>query len=97
MSHFLDEEFQPEYLEWVADISRKDTLAKATSPQGENIPQENLPYSHYYVRMMIAWYFATALAKQPEATLPYIEQKKLTPLDAQQGNPEGHRKLQNQR
>lgn len=31
----------------------------------------------YYVNMMIAWYFATALAKQYEAVLPYIEEKKL--------------------
>lgn len=31
----------------------------------------------YYVNMMIAWYFATALAKQWEATVPYIEQRKL--------------------
>lgn len=32
----------------------------------------------YYVQMMIAWYFATALAKQPEAALPYIEQNRLS-------------------
>ncbi len=31
----------------------------------------------YYVNMMIAWYFATALAKQYDATLPYIEKNKL--------------------
>jgi hypothetical protein len=31
----------------------------------------------YYVNMMIAWYFATALAKQYDATIPYIENKKL--------------------
>lgn len=31
----------------------------------------------YYVNMMIAWYFATALAKQYESVLPYIEQKRL--------------------
>lgn len=31
----------------------------------------------YYVNMMIAWYFATALAKQYDATLPYIEKQKL--------------------
>lgn len=31
----------------------------------------------YYVNMMIAWYFATALAKQYESILPYIEQKRL--------------------
>lgn len=27
--------------------------------------------------MIRAWYFATALAKQPDATLPYIEQYRL--------------------
>ncbi len=27
----------------------------------------------YYVKMMIAWYFATALAMQYESTIPYIE------------------------
>lgn len=31
----------------------------------------------YYVNMMIAWYFATALAKQYDAALPYIEHRKL--------------------
>lgn len=31
----------------------------------------------YYINMMIAWYFATALAKQYDAVLPYIEGKKL--------------------
>jgi len=33
----------------------------------------------YYVNMMIAWYFATALAKQYDAALPYIEQHRLEP------------------
>ena len=31
----------------------------------------------YYINMMIAWYFATALAKQYDAILPYIENKRL--------------------
>ncbi len=31
----------------------------------------------YYVNMMIAWYFATALAKQYDAVLPYIEEQRL--------------------
>lgn len=31
----------------------------------------------YYVRMMVAWYFATALAKQYTAALPYIKEHKL--------------------
>lgn len=42
MRHFLDAEFRPEYLKWVADIDRDE----------------------YYIKMMQAWYFATALAKQ---------------------------------
>ena len=33
--------------------------------------------NEYYVQMMIAWYFATALAKQYDATLPYISSYKL--------------------
>jgi len=33
--------------------------------------------SEYYVNMMIAWYFATALAKQWEAALPVIENHRL--------------------
>ena len=31
----------------------------------------------YYVKMMVAWFFATALAKQYEATVPYLEQRLL--------------------
>ena len=31
----------------------------------------------YYVNMMIAWYFATALAKQYEAALPILEEQRL--------------------
>ena len=31
----------------------------------------------YYVNMMIAWYFATALAKQYDAVIPYIEEQRL--------------------
>ena len=55
MEHFLDEDFDPEYPEIVAEI-RSD---------------------EYYVNMMIAWYFATALAKQYETVLPFIENRKL--------------------
>lgn len=31
----------------------------------------------YYVNMMIAWYFATALAKQYDAALPFIQEQRL--------------------
>lgn len=31
------------------------------------------------MRMMVAWFFATALAKQYDETLPYLENLKLDP------------------
>ena len=31
----------------------------------------------YYVKMVMAWYFATALAKQYDAVLPYLTEKRL--------------------
>jgi 3-methyladenine DNA glycosylase AlkD len=37
----------------------------------------NIRSDEYYVNMMIAWFFATALAKQYDLTLPFIEGKKL--------------------
>lgn len=55
MRHFLDADFRPEYLDWVADLRSEE----------------------YYVRMVAAWYFATALAKQYEAALPYMERHRL--------------------
>ena len=55
MTHYLDKDFRPEYLEEVSIIKSKE----------------------YYVNMMIAWYFATALAKQYEAAISYIEQRRL--------------------
>ncbi len=55
MQHYLDEDFQEEYLELAAGIRSEE----------------------YYVNMMIAWYFATALAKQYEKTVPYLQNKKL--------------------
>lgn len=34
---------------------------------------------HYYIRMMQAWYYATALAKQWDTTIPLLEQRRLEP------------------
>lgn len=53
MRHFLDEDFEADYLRWVAEVQSE----------------------HYYVRMMQAWFFATALAKQWEATVPILESR----------------------
>lgn len=32
----------------------------------------------YYIRMMVAWYFATALAKQPQAAWPWVAEPRLS-------------------
>ena len=55
MRYYLDEAFDPAYLDLVAGVRSEE----------------------YYVNMMIAWFFATALAKQWDATLPYIENCRL--------------------
>lgn len=55
MSHYLDEDYNPEYLKIPAQVKTDE----------------------YYVRMMIAWFFATALAKQWDTTISYIKENKL--------------------
>lgn len=55
MKFYLDEYFQPEYLQLAAAIRSEE----------------------YYVNMMVAWYFATALAKQYDAAIPYLERRLL--------------------
>ncbi len=37
----------------------------------------NVEGDDYYLKMMVAWYFATALAKQYEATVGYIENRRI--------------------
>lgn len=56
MKYFLDDDFSPEYLSYVAEIHSDE----------------------YYINMMIAWYFATALAKQYDSALPFLEKHKLS-------------------
>lgn len=36
-----------------------------------------VPPGEYYVDMMVAWFFATALAMQYDAALPYLQQRRL--------------------
>ena len=56
MTHFLDEDYRPKYLEIAAGVHSEE----------------------YYVNMMIAWFFATALAKQWDTTIPYITENRLS-------------------
>lgn len=55
MTHYLDEDFRPEYLEIPAGVCSEE----------------------YYVNMMTAWFFATALAKQWDAAIPYLRDNRL--------------------
>ena len=55
MQHFLDEEFDPLWMDRIASV-RSD---------------------EYYINMMIAWYFATALAKQPDAAMKVLHDGRL--------------------
>ena len=57
MRWFLDEDFQPGYLELPAAVRSEE----------------------YYVNMMTAWFFATALAKQWDSAITYLEQNRLDP------------------
>ncbi len=51
MRYYLDEAFEKEYLQMVAEVDSDE----------------------YYIKMMQAWYFATALAKQYETAVTYLE------------------------
>lgn len=39
----------------------------------------NVSHPDYYVKMMVAWYLATALTKQYEAAMPLLESERLDP------------------
>lgn len=43
----------------------------------EYLQKANAQSDEYYINMMVAWYFATALAKQYNSALPYLEQGRL--------------------
>ena len=51
----------------------------------ENFKAEYLSFvaeirsDEYYINMMIAWYFATALAKQYDSAIVYLEERRLSP------------------
>ncbi len=55
MTHFLEDDFKKEFLDWIATIKSDE----------------------YYINMARAWFFATALTHQYEATSPIFENKTL--------------------
>lgn len=53
--------------EFLGEDFREEYLALAAAKKGEN----------YYLKMMLAWFFATALAKRYDETVPYLENRRL--------------------
>lgn len=53
--------------EYLGEDFREEYLELVAAKRGEG----------YYLKMMAAWYFATALAKRYEETLPYLEEHRL--------------------
>ena len=80
-------ELLPEIQSWIMDthtytirygigVLMRLYLDEAFSPEFPELVVQ-VRSEEYYVNMMIAWYMSTALAKQWETIIPYIEQKKL--------------------
>ncbi|MBO4281253.1 MAG: DNA alkylation repair protein [Lachnospiraceae bacterium] len=55
--------------EFLGGDFKKEYLGWVAEKQGDD----------YYLKMMVAWYFATALAKQYDASIVYFEKRKLDP------------------
>ena len=55
--------------EFLGEYFQPEYLAWVAGVQGED----------YYIKMMVAWYFATALAKQYDESVVYIEEHRLEP------------------
>lgn len=63
---FAIEMLMTHFLDEDFDISYADKVAAVRSEE-------------YYIKMMVAWYFATALAKQYDFVLPYLQNRVLDP------------------
>ena len=75
MNFFLDARFDTRFLKWVAAVDENLFDDSDTGCAGGKVRATD----RYYVQMVIAWYFATALAKQWDAAFPYIKGRKLSP------------------
>ena len=93
MSPKVFRKHRPELLEhirvWIRS-NRTYTVRFATGMLMEHFLEENFEPEYpdmvsqirsdeYYVNMMTAWYFATALAKQYDRILPYLQENRLDP------------------
>lgn len=76
MAHYLDERFEPRFLDLVAAAhlvgeTGKDVATGA--PASAGAPGRARDDDAYYLDMMRAWYFAEAVVRQPAAAMSYLE------------------------
>ena len=67
MTYWLDERFDARVLREVAAV------------KGTRFSDDEPARDRYYVRMAAAWFFATALAKRWDETLPWVAGDRLEP------------------
>ena len=93
MSPKVFKKYRPELLEYIKEWLKSDhtyTVRFAVGMLMEHFLDEDfdpacpemaarIRSDEYYINMMTAWYFATALAKQYETVLPYLENRRLDP------------------
>ena len=93
MSPKVFKKHRPELLEYIKEWLKSDhtyTIRFAIGMLMEHFLDEDfdpacpemtarIRSDEYYINMMTAWYFATALAKQYETVLPYLENRRLDP------------------
>ena len=93
MSPKVFKKHRPELLEYIKEWLKSDhtyTVRFAVGMLMEHFLDEDfdpacpemaarIRSDEYYINMMTAWYFATALAKQYETVLPYLENRRLDP------------------
>ena len=93
MSPKVFKKHRPELLEYIKEWLKSDhtyTIRFAVGMLMEHFLDEDfdpacpemaarIRSDEYYINMMTAWYFATALAKQYETVLPYLENRRLDP------------------
>lgn len=81
MQHYLDDDFDKKYLNMVIKAGAKlSNDSKSKKSRGVALQARidvNTDPDKYYIEMMRAWYFATSLAKQYDATMPIIKKHKL--------------------
>ena len=82
MNLFLEERFDSKYLEWVAAVNGEKFAVQKNGllPQKVRnaLPAGVCPAApEYYVKMGVAWYFATALSKQWDAAIPFLTERRL--------------------